>query len=115
MLNVFYAVRDFSAKLTEIQDRSEIAYSALVVIMQFCKKISNAKICMYDLEKFWKNVEQLQALCNAANSGSSPLISDFNHVKNAMKICLDKFVYAERFSEEIKVVVKYCNKISKGT
>ena len=115
MLNVFYAVKGFSAKLNEIQDRSEIAHSALVVIIRFYKNISNAKICMYDLEKFWKNVEQLQALCNAANSGSSPLIPDFNHVKNAMRICSDKFVHAERFSEEMKVVVKYCNKISKGT
>ena len=83
--------------------------------MQFCRNILIAKICMYDLEKSHKNVEQLRALCSAANSGSTPLIRDFNHVKNAMKICTDKFVYAERFSEKMKIVVKYCNKISKGT
>ena len=69
---------------------------------------------MYDLEKCGRNVEQLQALCNAANSGITPLCPDSNHVKKAMKICSKKFGYVEKFSKMIEVVVKHCNKISKG-
>ena len=101
--------------LADIKNTSEIVYSALVVIIQLCKNILNAKICMYDLEKCRRNVEQLQALCNAANSGNSPLCPNSNHVKSAMDLCFEKFGYVEKFSEMMEVVVKYCNMISKGT
>ena len=101
--------------LADIHKKSEIVHSALIVILQLCKNIPNAKICMYDLEKCFKNVEQLEALCNAANSGSGLLCPKFKHVKSAMDLCSEKFVSVEKFSKMIGVVVKYCNKISEGT
>lgn len=101
--------------LADISNTSQIVCSALLVIIKLCKGIRNAKICMYDLEKCHKNIEQLQALCNAANSGNSPLCPDSNHVKSAMEMCSKKFSYVEKFSKMIEVVVKHCSKISKGT
>ena len=103
--------------LADIKNKSEIVFSALIVIIQLCNKIISAKICMYDLEKCLVNVEQLQALCNAANSGSTHerLCPKSNDVKSAMELCSKKFDYVEKFSKMIEVVVKYCDKISKGT
>ena len=112
---IFYAGKGCSMVLADIQNTSEIVYSALLVIIKLCKSILNAKICMYDLEKCRGNVEQLQALCNAANSGNTPLCPKSNHVKSAMELCSEKFDYVEKFSKMIEVVVKHCNKISKGT
>ena len=101
--------------LADIKNTSEIVYSALVVIIQLCRNILSAKICMYDLEKCYKNVEQLQALCHAANSGNAPLCPYYNHVKSGMDLCSEKFGYVEKFSKMMEVVVIHCNKISKGT
>ena len=100
--------------LADINNTSEIVHSALLVIIKLCNNILNAKISMYNLEKCRRNVEQLQALCNAANSGNTPLCKGFNHVKSAMELCSEKFDYVKKFSEMIEVVVKHCNKISKG-
>ena len=107
-------MKGFSAVLTDIKDKSEIVHSALIVIIQLCKSIQSATICMYDLEKYQKNYEQLQALCNAANSGNTCLCPIFSHVRSAMELCFKKFTYVEELSIVMKVVVKYCNKISKG-
>ena len=101
--------------LADIKDTSEVVYSALVVIIQLCKNILSAKICMYDLEQCNKNVEQLQALCDAANSGNTPLCPSSDRVKSGMDLCAEKFGYVEKFSKKMEVLVKHCNKISKGT
>ena len=108
IVKMFYAVKGCSMVLADIKNISEIVYSALVVINQLCRNILSAKICMYDLEKCQRNVEQLQALCNAANSPNS------NRVKSAMDLCSEKFGYVEKFSKMIEAVVKHCSKISKG-
>ena len=100
--------------LVDIQNTSEIVHSALIVLIQFCKRIVNAKICMYDLEKCERNIDSLRALCNAANSGKAPLCLHFEAVKNAMDLCSKKFLYVEQYSKMMEVVVKYCSKISKG-
>ena len=69
---------------------------------------------MYDLVKCQKNMDSLQALCNAANSGKAALCSHFDSVKSAMELCFKKFSYVEQYSKKLEVVVKHCSKISKG-
>ena len=113
-ITLFYAVKGCSMVLADIKNTSEIVYSALLVIIQLCRNILSAKICMYDLEKCHKNVEQLLALCNAANSGNSPLCPTYNRVRSGMDLCAEKFGYVEKFSKKMEVLVKHCDKISKG-
>ena len=98
----------------DIRSTSEIVYSALLVIMQFCTNIMNAKVCMNDLIKYRRSTEQLQALCTAANSGNAPLCPGFDHVKSSMESCFKKFDYVVKYKEIMKVMVKHCSKISKG-
>ena len=105
----------FVGKADNIKDSSEIVYAALVLVVQLCRNISIGKICMNDLEKCQRSTLQLQALCNAANSGNVSHCPSFDQVKNAMDLCSKKFAYVVEYSDAVKVVVKYCNKISKGT
>ena len=100
---------------TDIKNISEIVHSALFIIIQFCNNIINANICMYDLEKCRRNFGKLQTLCDAANSGNTPLCPDSNHVKSAMELCSEKFDYVKKRSEMMVVIVKHCKKISKGS
>ena len=112
---VTFAVKSCSVKLIEIRNISEIVHSALVVFIQFCNNIVNGKVCMNDLAKCHRNVEALQNLCNAVNSEQAPLCQSFNHVKSGMDLCSKKFEYVEKYYKMVEVVVKHCNKISKGT
>ena len=98
----------------DVRSTSEVVYSALIVIMQFCNNIMNAKICKNDLTRYRRSTEQLQALCIGANSGSVPLCPRFDHIKNSMDLCSKKFDYVVKYKEMIEVVVKHCSKICKG-
>lgn len=99
----------------DIKNESEIVYSALDIITQLCNNIINAKICLNDLSKCFRNADTLQALCIAANSGSISFCPHFNQIKSAMELCFKMFDYVEKCNKMMAVVVKYCNKISKGT
>ena len=98
-----------------VKDSSEIVYAALILVVQLCRNLMSGKICMYDLEKCQRNPQQLQALCNAANSGNISLCPSFDQVKGAMDLCSKKFDYVLECKELMKVVVKHCSKISEGT
>ena len=102
------------AKADDVRRTSEIVYSALVVIIQLCTNIVNAKICMDSLTKYCKSTQQLQALCNATNSGTVLLCPKFDYVKSSMDLCFKRFDYVLKCKDMMEVVVKHCSKISKG-
>ena len=101
-------------KADNTKNSSEIIYAALVFVIQLCRNIMDGKICMNDLEKCQGSTQQLQALCNAANSGNKPLCSSFDQIKNAMDLCSRKFAYVVECKKAVEVVVKHCSKISEG-
>ena len=99
----------------DIKNTSEIVYSALFAINQLCNSIINAEITMNELMVCRKYDRQLQALCSAANSGNIHLCPNLDSISSAMNLCFKKFEYVEKCSKMMEVVVKYCDKISKGT
>ena len=111
---VYFAVKSCSMVLADIRNISEIVYSALVVLIQFCNSVISAKVCMNDLVKCSKSVEKLEALCNAANSGNAPLCHSFKDVKSAMDLCFRKFDFVMQYTKMMEVVVKHCSKASEG-
>ena len=104
-----------TVKADDIRSTSEIVYSALVVIIQFCTSILISKICVDDLRKYCRSTKQLWALCNAVNSGTALSCPKFDYVKSSMDLCFKKFDYVLKCKEMMEVVVKHCSEISKGT
>lgn len=99
----------------DMKSTSEVIFSALTAIIRLCQNIVNAKICMNDLEKCSKSIQQLRALCNAANLGNRSLCQSFDDVSSAIGVCYKKFEYVEECSKKMEVLVKHCNKVSEGT
>ena len=61
-----------------------------------------------------KKTNELRALYEAANIGSTLLAPTFAEVDCAIKVCIEKLTEVREYRWKLLVVVDYCKRISKG-
>ena len=98
-----------------MKEISEIVHAALIELTKLCDDIKKATVTGKEVEIYKRQSSRLQVLYEAANIGVTPLVPQFNEVKDAVEDCVKKLAAVKQYRSKLLVVVDYCKHISKGT
>ena len=97
-----------------MKETSEIVHAALIELAKLYNDIKKAKVTGKETEIYRRRSSRLQILYEAANIGVTPLVPQFNEVKDAVEDCVEKLAAVKQYRSKLLVVVDYCKHISKG-
>ena len=100
----------------DLKTASEIAYAALMTVIQYCHNIVSETITIQELTKCYQEREKnkLKSVCNGANSGKAKFCPEFSGINHSISSAFHKYSVVKQYLKKIEVVVKYCSPISKG-
>ena len=112
---LFFTVKSCSIQHPDdLRSASIIGYTALIEIIKCCNSIIDETITVQELTTYREKKNQLELICNGANSGKTKLCPEFSKTSASMDLSFRKYTDAKEYLSKMKVLVEYCRPISNG-